>query len=286
MPFKGGEMPEADYSKEEYILTLELIGLVIEPAIRQAIRTLAVEHGRGLDVPCGIGSHSVWMVDEYPDLRVEGVDCEPAHIEYAKKLAAENGMTDQLSFFEGDMNRLQYSDDSFDFIWCCNGLWPGATEFGCIIEQPYDILNDFKRIVKPRGKIAILYWTGQKILPGYPLLESALNACLSANIPMTFDTPPELHIMNTVSWLRKTGFSNIKSKTFAVDIIGPIGPEIRKAFHGLSNKLWATAEEELSPELLKTYREITDPSSNLYIFNEPDYTGFLTYTMFSAIVPG
>ncbi len=99
-------MPETDYSKEEYILTLELIGRVIEPAIRQAICTLAVDHGRGLDVPCGIGSHSVWMIDEYPDLRVEGVDCESAHIEYANKLAAENGMTDRLSFLEGDMNRL------------------------------------------------------------------------------------------------------------------------------------------------------------------------------------
>lgn len=80
--------------------------------------------------------------------------------------------------------------------------------------------------------------------------------------------------MNTVSWLRKSGFMDIKSRTFASDIIGPIGPEVRAAFHGFADMLWYSAKEELSTALMNKYREITDPESEAYIFNKLDYTGF------------
>lgn len=278
-------MSEAGYSAEQYIRSLERTGRVVEPAIRRAIRALGIEQGRGLDVPCGIGTHSVWMAGEFPGLQVEGADFAAEHIDYAKNLAGEKGLSKRLTFVEADMNKLEYADDSFDFIWCCDGLWPGPPEVGCIAEKPYDILDNFKRIVKPGGTIAVLYWSGHRLLPGYPLVESALNACSSANVPMTPDSPPELHIMNTLSWLRETGLTDIKSRTFVADIIGPIGPEIREAFHGFTGMMWYSAGEELSPELLGKYREITDPTSDSYIFMQPDYNGFITYTMFSGIVP-
>lgn len=185
-------MSEVDFSSEQYIRALEGTALVVEPVIRKAIRSLGIQQSRGLGLPCGIGMHSVWMAEMLPDLQVMGANLSSTHIEFASALAERAGFPDRLTFSNDDMNKLDYEDDNFDFIWCCDGLWPDPPETGCLVEQPYDALESFKRIVKPGGTIALLFWLSHRLLPGYPLVESTLNATSSANVPMTPDSDPDL----------------------------------------------------------------------------------------------
>jgi len=274
-------MPSAEY----YIQALEGSNKTTEKAIRSAIRELGLfDECRVLDIPCGIGSHALWMLEENPSIIITGIDVSEEHLEYARNLVQQKEGQKQTVFIKKDINKLDFSDNSFDFIWCCDGLWQGPAEMGCVSTEPYNILASMSRITKPGGKIAVLFWSYQKLLPGYPMLETALNATVSANRPFIPGANPELHFMRTPLWLKKTGLVNIKTQTFPADIQGPLNIQAKNYLQMFFNMFWGRAEKEVTPEVWKQYRELTSPDFGDYILGRDDYAGFITYTMFSGEV--
>ncbi|MCK5134637.1 MAG: methyltransferase domain-containing protein [Bacteroidales bacterium] len=270
-------------SDDLYIQTLEANSSFTEPAIRQAMASLSLdEEDRVLDVPCGTGRHALWMLDQYPGTKVTCLDLSDAHINYAGKLVKEAEKEGAVSLVKGDINHMEFPDNYFDLVWCCDGLWPGPAEMGCVAEEPYAILDDMLRIIRPGGQIAILFWTMQKLLPGYPLVEAALNATAYSNRPFTPDSNPGLHTMNTLSWLRRTGFKKLEARTFAADIQGFQGPQDIAKAQMLLSMIWQGAEGQVQAGTWKQYQEISDPSSEKYILNNKDYLGVVTYTMFTG----
>ncbi|MBI9108517.1 MAG: class I SAM-dependent methyltransferase [Spirochaetales bacterium] len=270
---------------EDYIKNLENSNRISEKAIRGAIHELGLFPGCSvLDIPCGIGNHSVWMAEGNDGIKITGADFAVEHLNYATKLAEEKGLSSQIVFEKSDINNLDYLENSFDFVWCSDGLWPGPVETGCLAEEPYEILAEMAGITKIGGTIALLFWSSQKLLPGYPLLESELNATLAANIPVTPETDPDLHYMRAPLWLKRIGLKNIKSRTFAADIRWSADDEDEKSVSGLLDMFWGRAHAEVSPESWSQYKSITDLNSENCIFNRPDYAGFLTYTMFTGEV--
>lgn len=224
------------------------------------------------------------MFEENPNINVIGTDLKEEHLVYAKELVQQKGGQNQPVFKKGDMNKFEFDNNCFDFIWCCDGLWSGPAEMGCAAEEPYDILASMARITKSGGKIAVLFWSSQKLIPGYPLLEAALNSTLGANVPVTPESNPELHFMRTPLWLKKTGLTNIKVHIFTSDIQGPLSSQAKNDMHNLFNMFWARAENEVAAEVWKQYKELTNPDSSDYIFKQEDYVGFITYTMFTGEV--
>lgn len=268
-----------------YIKALESTGRLSEPAIRNAIKTLGLPEGsKVLDVPCGTGNHIQWMLEEYPKINITGVDIAEAHIEYAKNKLLQADKIQSCEFLTGDMNKLDFADNTFDLTWCCDGLWPGPKEMGCPAEEPYEILNNLVRITKKGGTIVILFWSSQKLLPGYPFLEASLNATKSAIMPVSPETKPEMHFMSAPVWMRKSGLKNIRAKTFVADIQAPLSEQDKKGITALFNMFWAQAEQEVPKEVREKYKKITNPVSDKYILNNESYTGLLTYTMFTGEV--
>ncbi len=279
-------MSDKKNASEVYIKSLENANKITENAIRSAIGALGLFNGCNvLDVPCGIGNHALWMAQDTPNSNIIGVDFLEEHIDYARRLKIQMVNPVSVVFEKGDINNLNFKDDLLDFIWCCDGLWPGPVESGCVAETPFDILESLKRIVKPGGTIALLFWSSQKLLPGYPLIEAALNACPSSLLPMTENQPPELHFMRAPSWLAKAGFVNIRSRTFCADICGPLDNEYKEALHKIFDMLWRAAEREAAPRVRAVYKLLIDPQSDEYILANPDYAGFITYTMFTGKRP-
>jgi demethylmenaquinone methyltransferase/2-methoxy-6-polyprenyl-1,4-benzoquinol methylase len=272
--------------EEMYIKALESTGRLSEPAIRNAIKSLKLPEGsRVLDVPCGTGKHMQWMLEEYSKVNITGIDIAEAHLEYAKNRLEKAGKIQSCEFVTGDMNKLDFADNTFDLTWCCDGLWPGPKEIGCLAEEPYEILDNMTRMTKKGGTIAVLFWSSQKYLPGYPFLEAALNATGWANRPATQDSKPELHFMRTTGWMRKAGLENIQVRSFVADIQVPLGEQEKEGITMLFDMFWAEAEQEVSEKVWKQYKKITNPESDEYILNNEDYAGLLTYTMFTGEVP-
>lgn len=272
-------------SPDEYISMLKRSNIFTERLIRNAIRHLGLFDGcQILDVPCGIGYHSIWMTEEHSNVNALGADITEEHLCYAKELATEKNVNDRVTFKSEDIRSLSFEDNSFDFLWCCNGIWPGSPEQGCVAREPYQILDELKRVLKPGGKIAILFWTSHKLLPGYPLLESALNATLAANhILPDEDTKPELHIMRATQWLKQAGLKYAKANTFVMDVMGPFFEEEAESMVQILNTFWGKAEKEISSDLKRQYKTIINPNTEQFIFHQEGYTGFVTYTMFTGI---
>ena len=270
---------------DTYIRNLEAGNHLSGKAIRAAIDSLGLFEGASiLDVPCGIGSHAIWMAEKNNSLNITGVDFSEAHLEYAQRLAVKNGCPVSINFEQGDINDLCYDDNSFDFIWCCDGLWSGKPEMGCLCEQPYDILNEFSRITRPGGMIAILFWSSQKLLPGFPFVEAALNDTLAANIPMSADSDPDLHFMRAPLWLKRAGLTDVQTRSFVSDISAPFDSFERNALNYIIKMFWQRAEPEVDAELWEKFTGLISRDSAGYILDREGYTAFITYTMFTGTV--
>ncbi len=270
--------------EHNYIEILGLSNKMNEGAIRSAIKDLGLFDGANvLDVPCGIGNHISYMLDENDKINVAGIDFSKNHLDYARQLNKKKHPDANCKFQEGDINNLDLPDDSFDFIWCCDGLYPGPKEIGCLAEEPYDILKDFVRIAKPCAKIAVVFFTSKKLLAGYPLLEAALDNVATAHKLFTDKTNPDLHILRTPSWFRKCGLTKVTVKSYAADLYD-LDSDMISFLPNFCNMFWDQSKAELSQETWEQYMDIVNPKSDNFIFNKDDYTGLFTYTTYIATV--
>ncbi|MBM7554312.1 class I SAM-dependent methyltransferase [Thalassobacillus pellis] len=93
------------------------------------------------DIGCGDGYGSFKLHQSGYD--VTGVDIAPEMIERAKQQVS----ADELTFVQGEMTELDFSDESFDAVMAINSLeW---------LETPAKGLAELKRIVRPKGKLCI-----------------------------------------------------------------------------------------------------------------------------------
>ena len=64
---------------------------------------------------------------------------------------------------EGSVTELPFDDDTF--------VWAGSMDcVGYLPLEPAPLLSELARVVRPGGRVAILAWSSEKLLPGYPLL--------------------------------------------------------------------------------------------------------------------
>lgn len=283
----GNQNSETMEGEVSYLGMAAWVHCLTEPAIRSAIGALQLPSGsRGLDVGCGIGSHTLWLAEAIsPGGHVTGVDISRDHLAHAEKIARKSGLAEQVSFQYGDMNDLPFDDDSFNWAWNADTLWVGPKEMGLPAEDALPVLNELTRVIKPGGTIAILFWSSQKLLPGYPLLEARLNASYAANFPYTDNMKPELHILRTLGWLQVARLEESKVRTFVADVQAPLEDVARNALTWTFQMFWRNAEAEVTPKDWAEFQRLCQPESPDFILNLPDYYAFITYSLFYGKVP-
>jgi len=264
-----------------YLSMVAWIHRVTGPAIRSAIRALQLPAGsRGLDAGCGIGTHTLWLAEVVsPNGHVTGVDISRECLAHAEETAGSSELAEAVSFQYGDMTDLPFEDDAFDWVWNVDTLWPVAGK------DPRPLVNELVRVVKPGGTLAILFWSSQKLLPGYPLLESRLNATYAANFPYTDDTKPELYILRTLGWLQEAGLEEPQVRTFVADVQAPLDDAARNALTASFQMFWGKAASEVTSEDWAEFQRLCQPESPDFILDLPDYYAFITYSLFYGKVP-
>jgi len=266
--------------RDAYAHKLYLSDFLREPAIRSAVRALELPPGsRGLDAGCGIGSHTLLLADAVgPDGHVTGLDRSPELLAQARETARLSSLSERVSFREGDINRLPFDDDTFDWIWSvdCAGYAPG---------EPLALLRELARVVKPGGKVAILGWSSQQLLPGHPLLEARLNATSQGIAPFVSGARPDSHFLRASGWFRDAGLVEPTARTFVGDMHAPLSDDVRTALLSLIQMRWGEPRSELSQEDWAEFKRLCRPESPDFILDLPDYYAFFTYSMFQATVP-
>jgi ubiquinone/menaquinone biosynthesis C-methylase UbiE len=266
----------------EYVLQMLYVSNPLrEPVLRSAIQALQFPSGsRGLDAGCGIGLPALLLAEAVgPGGQVTGLDLSPEYLVYAKDIVKKAGLSEQVSFREGDVNKLPFDDDTFDWAWSADCVGYGPME-------PLPLVKELERVVKPGGSVAILAWSSERLLPGHPLLEARLNATSSGMAPFVQGQKPELHFLRALGWFRDAGLEEPTARTFVGDAHAPLAVDLRSALIALFQMRWPGVESELTQEDRVEYQRLCLPESPEFILNHPNYYAFFTYSMFHGKVAG
>jgi len=270
--------PQAVYSSA-VIQSLEQANPLREPTLRSMIAALNLAPGsHGLDIGCGIGLQALLLAEATaPDGHVTGLDISAVLLDYARSKIRLSALADRISFKEGDLNDLPFADNSFDWAWSAD----------CVGYPSGDLLSALKeivRVVRPGGRVAILAWTSQQLLPGYPLLEARLNATCSAYAPLLRGQPPASHFMRALRSFAEAGLGEARAQTFIGEIQAPLNIECRTAMTSLFEMLWGIASPETTEADRREYQRLCRADSPDLVLDLSEYYAFFTYTLFSGNV--
>jgi demethylmenaquinone methyltransferase/2-methoxy-6-polyprenyl-1,4-benzoquinol methylase len=256
-----------------------------EPVLRSAIETLQLPPGsRGLDAGCAIGLQSLLLAEAVgPAGHVTGLDISPELLDHAEEMVKRAGLSERIALREGDVSKLPFEDDTFDWVWSADCVGYGPME-------PLPLIMEMARVVKPGGSVAILAWSSEELLPGYPLLEARLSATTAGIAPFVAGRAPESHFLRALGWFRDAGLREPTAHTFVGTAHAPLSKDIYNGLEALFQMRWPGVEEELAQQgadgerLSAEYRRLCLPESPDLILHHPDYVAFFTYSMFHGKV--
>jgi SAM-dependent methyltransferase len=101
---------------------------------------------RLLEVGCGVGAVLAVLGQEFPGIRLHGVDIEPKQLAYARDHLERAGV--EASLVEADATALPFADGSFDHVWM---MW-----FLEHVPDPPAVLAEARRVLAPGGAITAI----------------------------------------------------------------------------------------------------------------------------------
>ena len=251
-----------------------------DPAIREAIRILDLPEGSGgLDAGCGIGSHTLLLAEAVgPAGHITGLELFADFVTHAQAQAKRAGLSDRISIRQGNVNAMPFDDDSFDWAWSVDCV--GQVSIG----HPLGGLRELARVVRPGGRVAILGYSSQMLLPGFPRLEARLNATASATTALAEGKEPEAHFTRSLGLFHAAGFEEPTARTVVGTVHAPLQDDIRRALISLFGMLWGEMKSHMDDADREEYQRLTEPESPDFILDIPDYYAFFTYSMFEGRV--
>jgi arsenite methyltransferase len=131
---------------------------------------------RVLDVATGRGASAITLATRF-ECEVIGIDYSPRNNEAAKHDARERGLTDKLTFYCGDAERLPFTDGSFDAIVCECAL--------CTFPNKQSAAAEFSRVLRAGGRLGLSDLTRQGTLPAELHGLVSWVACIADAQPLT-----------------------------------------------------------------------------------------------------
>jgi SAM-dependent methyltransferase len=122
-----------------------------------------------------------------PDTAIIGLDHSPALIDAARRLTAEEGLADNVTYQVGDAHHLPYGDGQFDIITLHTLI--------SHVEDPLQVLGEARRLVRPGGTVAVFDGDYASLTFAYPdhalakTIEEKLVQLIVANPRIMRDLP-------------------------------------------------------------------------------------------------
>jgi len=126
---------------------------------------------RLLEVGCGVGAVLAVLGQEYPGVRLFGVDIEPQQLEFAHTHLERAGVHATLA--EGDALELPFADESFDHVWM---MW--LLEH---VADPPAALREARRVLVAGGAITAIEvdYSTCRAEPSSPAIEALFRAMVA-----------------------------------------------------------------------------------------------------------
>jgi 2-polyprenyl-3-methyl-5-hydroxy-6-metoxy-1,4-benzoquinol methylase len=101
---------------------------------------------RLLEVGCGVGAVLAVLGQEFPGIRLHGVDIEPKQLDFARGHLERAGV--EATLLEADAHALPFEDESFDQVWM---MW-----FLEHVADPAEVLREARRVLVSGGAITAI----------------------------------------------------------------------------------------------------------------------------------
>ncbi|MCP4291778.1 MAG: methyltransferase domain-containing protein [bacterium] len=105
------------------------------------------KHHRVLDAGCGLGGPARFLADQFK-CQVTGMDLVESYCEVASELTDLVGLSYLVKFQQGDMQKMPFADDEFDFFW--------SQHTTMNIPDKSALVAEVSRVLRPGGK-AVFY---------------------------------------------------------------------------------------------------------------------------------
>lgn len=80
------------------------------------------QRARILEIGCGTGAQTFVLAHSTP-AKIFAIDCHVPYVDALNKKAADLGVADRVVAYVGDMRQLDFSNESFDLIWCEGAIY-------------------------------------------------------------------------------------------------------------------------------------------------------------------
>lgn len=214
-------------------------------------RTILPRHGMrpGIamaDICCGIGDFAVLAQKEFQPARIVALDHSKPSLAYARKVAAEFGVTG-IEYTYGDASEMLLEDNQFDFVTCRHSLQ--------VFNRPELLLKELYRIVKPGGRVYITNEKNSHCL-GEPRAQSiqwTYNelARLLSHFEMDVELGPKSR-----RYLADAGFDDILVESFMVTNLDGDPQDFADVIAGWEKMFTAMAARHgEAPEFIDRFRQ-------------------------------
>uniref|UniRef100_I1P3E4 Methyltransferase type 11 domain-containing protein n=1 Tax=Oryza glaberrima TaxID=4538 RepID=I1P3E4_ORYGL len=109
-----------------------------------------------VDVGCGIGGSSRYLANKY-GAQCYGITLSPVQAKRGNALAAEQGLSDKVSFQVGDALEQPFPDGQFDLVW--------SMESGEHMPDKRQFVSELARVAAPGARIIIVTWCHRNLEP-------------------------------------------------------------------------------------------------------------------------
>lgn len=154
-----------------------------------------------LDAGCGRGQHSCTLARQF-GCQVIGLDLVATNLDQARRTAQQEGLSEQVSFLQGDIRKLPWASDHFDLIWCRDML--------AHVQGVETALTEFARVLKPQGAMICYVTCATDLLEP----QEALRLYPPLNIAPTNMSPSFLEDAFTLSGFQITACARIGFEQF------------------------------------------------------------------------
>ncbi|MCG8411302.1 MAG: alpha/beta fold hydrolase [Bacteroidales bacterium] len=154
-----------------------------------------------LDIGCGTGKMTYELAQYIPKGKITGIDISEKQIESANSRIKKNKARN-INFKTGNVLNLEYSDETFDVVWCHTLLMH--------LKEPVEALKEISRILKKGGFVAVSDgdWDSDIIFPRFQIIEA--RKYINSKILKESGTNLN-HGKKNASLLSDAGFQNIEA---------------------------------------------------------------------------
>lgn len=199
-----------------------------------------------VDVGCGIGGSSRYILSKYPGSTSQGITLSPVQAARANTISKAQGLGERANFQVADALQQPFSDGSFDLVW--------SMESGEHMPDKRKFVNELTRVCAPDGTVIIVTWCHRVLATGESSLKPDELALLD-RICEAYYLPAWCSVADYEKLMIEAGLRDIKYADWSEEVSPFWGAVIQMALTsggimGLLQAGWTTIKGALVMPLM------------------------------------